>query len=153
MKRTMLVAIALAFALGNGVQAAVPKKVEPQMAEAKGCLSCHEGIENIREDTSAMLAQIKAMGAMQGDPEGCVVCHGGNPQGLTAEDAHQGGGRLEAHAAQDAVVGVLFQVRVVGRLQPLGGELHPQPLFVEVGAVVGHLEAFCGDLFPRRFLF
>ena len=72
------------------VNAAVPEKVSPETAKEKGCLSCHEGIEDIRESTSAMLAQIKGMGSSAGDPGGCVVCHGGNPQGLTAEEAHQG---------------------------------------------------------------
>ena len=91
MIRSMLVALALAFGLGGTwAQAQVPERVSPEVAKAKGCLSCHEGIEDIREETSAMLAQIKGMAGPLGDPGGCVVCHGGNPQGLTAADDHQG---------------------------------------------------------------
>ena len=33
---------------------------------------------------------IKALGPDYNDPDGCVVCHGGNPQDLTVEEAHTG---------------------------------------------------------------
>jgi hypothetical protein len=59
---------------------------EPQ----NGCLSCHAGIEPIRVEGSAMLAAIQAMGQGVGDAQGCTVCHGGNPQASSIEDAHQG---------------------------------------------------------------
>jgi hypothetical protein len=72
------------------IAAAVPEKVSPEVAKAKGCLSCHEGIEDIRDNGSAMMMQIKAIGTGNGDPQGCVVCHGGNPLGLTKEEAHKG---------------------------------------------------------------
>ncbi len=49
-----------------------------------GCLSCHEGIEDIREPDSAMMASIDAMG-------GCVVCHGGDPNETEDADAAHGG--------------------------------------------------------------
>ncbi len=55
-----------------------------------GCLSCHDGIEDIRDQGSAMMAMIKAMGASHGDSAGCVVCHGGNPRAMTKEEAHYG---------------------------------------------------------------
>ena len=91
MKRSILGMLCIVATAGLvNAQAAVPAKVSEEMAKEKGCLSCHEGIEDIREETSAMLAQIKGMGGVQGDPGGCVVCHGGNPQGQTAEKAHQG---------------------------------------------------------------
>jgi hypothetical protein len=35
-----------------------------------GCLGCHNGIESIRDPSSAMMVSIKAMGAAQGDAEG-----------------------------------------------------------------------------------
>ena len=55
-----------------------------------GCLACHDGVEDIRDDASAMMLQIKAIGAANGDPEGCVTCHGGDPKGTTVEAAHKG---------------------------------------------------------------
>jgi hypothetical protein len=80
----------MVFAVTPGAEAAVPEKVSAAVAKSKGCLSCHEGIEDIREEGSEMLNQVKALGADVGDPGGCVTCHGGNPQGLTAKDAHKG---------------------------------------------------------------
>ena len=61
-------------------------------AEGKGCLaaSCHAGIEPIRAHDSQMMKQIYKKGAAAGDPNGCVVCHGGNPQAFTKEEAHRG---------------------------------------------------------------
>lgn len=65
-----------------------PESVTPELAAEKGCISCHDGIEDFTQ--GEMMEQIKALGPDYGDPEGCVVCHGGNPQGLTAEEAHAG---------------------------------------------------------------
>jgi hypothetical protein len=62
----------------------------PLLAQGEGCLSCHDGLEPIREEGSAMLAAIKGYGQAAGDPEGCVVCHGGDPQADVAEEAHEG---------------------------------------------------------------
>ena len=63
----------------------------PTALAADGCLACHEGIENIRDPSSAMMQQIMAMGSGFGDPEGCVICHGGNPKVTdNKEDAHKG---------------------------------------------------------------
>ena len=55
-----------------------------------GCLECHEGIESIRDNKSAMMALIKARGTAHDDPEGCVICHGGDPTATEADKAHQG---------------------------------------------------------------
>ena len=55
-----------------------------------GCLSCHDGIEDIRASDSPMMIQIKAIGTGNGDPAGCVTCHGGNPKGTDVETAHKG---------------------------------------------------------------
>ncbi|XOB99106.1 hypothetical protein ACMC9I_03185 [Deinococcota bacterium DY0809b] len=87
MKRWVWTALAALTVLA---WAQAPEKVSPEAAAQKGCLSCHEGIEDIVPAGSGMMAQIKGFGAMAGDPAGCVVCHGGNPQGLTAEEAHAG---------------------------------------------------------------
>ncbi len=57
--------------------------VSKKLAEEKGCLSCHEGIEPIREEGSVMQAMVDAMG-------GCVVCHGGTPNATSKEKAHSG---------------------------------------------------------------
>ena len=66
----------------------VPEKVDEAVAKEKGCLSCHEGIEKFTG--GIMMEQIEALGPDYGDPAGCVVCHGGTPTGLTAEEAHSG---------------------------------------------------------------
>ncbi len=68
----------------------VPEKITEAVSREKGCLGCHEGIEEIREQGSMMLMQTKIIGKVNGDPNGCVTCHGGNPKGLTAKEAHQG---------------------------------------------------------------
>lgn len=52
-------------------------------APNSGCLSpgtCHAGIEPIRGHDSGMAKKIYEMGGKLGDPNGCVICHGGNPQ-------------------------------------------------------------------------
>ena len=54
------------------------------------CLSCHNGISPIREHSSGMMKEIYEKGAEAGDPNGCVVCHGGDPNAKTAEKAHRG---------------------------------------------------------------
>jgi len=64
--------------------------VSKKLADEKGCLSCHEGIEDIREKTSLMMIMIKGMGMQYKDPEGCVVCHGGKPHATSKFEAHRG---------------------------------------------------------------
>jgi hypothetical protein len=54
------------------------------------CVKCHSGIESIRDTKSDMMQQILAMGEGLGDTGGCVVCHGGNPEKGTFEEAHKG---------------------------------------------------------------
>ncbi len=60
-------------------------------APEQACLTCHQGIEPIRAHDSLMARQLYVLGADLGDPNGCVVCHGGNP-GATedAQMAHAG---------------------------------------------------------------
>jgi len=55
-----------------------------------GCLKCHQGIEDIREEGSQMLEAIRALGKAFGDSHGCIVCHGGTPEATTKEEAHRG---------------------------------------------------------------
>lgn len=60
-------------------------------ANKEGCLSCHQGIEPIKPHNSDMAMQIYAMGSAFGDPNGCVICHGGNPKETKdAKLAHKG---------------------------------------------------------------
>ncbi|MBW2066525.1 MAG: cytochrome C [Deltaproteobacteria bacterium] len=59
-----------------------------------GCLAsakCHLGIEPIRGHNSRMAQKIYARGLLLGDPNGCVVCHGGNRKEEKDTDlAHRG---------------------------------------------------------------
>lgn len=88
MKRILLfLAVTLFGASLAAAQDAAPQVTEAEAAE-KGCLSCHEGIEDFTQ--GVMMDTILAMGPDYNDPGGCVVCHGGTPQGLTAEEAHAG---------------------------------------------------------------
>ena len=68
-------------------------------ADGKYCLSCHKGIEPTRPLQSPMMKRILALGDSLGDPNGCVVCHGGNPhETLNKDKAHSGaplGSRLK----------------------------------------------------------
>ena len=59
-------------------------------APNRGCLSCHNGIEPIRQHQTKMMKEIYKLGAKVGDPNGCVVCHGGNPDATSASAAHTG---------------------------------------------------------------
>ncbi len=72
----------------------VPSKITASVSKEKGCLGCHEGIEEIREPNSMMLMQTKIIGKVNGDPNGCVTCHGGNPKGLTAKESHLGAPKI-----------------------------------------------------------
>ena len=59
-------------------------------APGKYCLSCHHGIAPIRQHATKMMQQIYKKGDEAGDPNGCIVCHGGNPNATTATAAHHG---------------------------------------------------------------
>ncbi|RMG03353.1 MAG: cytochrome C [Planctomycetota bacterium] len=47
-------------------------------------------IEPIMPPDSKMMHEIRDMGADLGDPEGCTICHGGDPEADTPEAAHSG---------------------------------------------------------------
>ena len=55
------------------------------------CLSCHKGIEDIRDPKSKMMQEIFKVADKAGVPKNdCVVCHGGNPEATVKEKAHDG---------------------------------------------------------------
>lgn len=65
------------------------RRVSPRLAQRKGCLSCHEGIERMVGDSGKMgLAILSLAGGRRGWD--CVVCHQGNPEAFTKEEAHRG---------------------------------------------------------------
>jgi hypothetical protein len=78
----------------------------------KGCISskCHAGIEPIRAHDSGMARQIYKKGKSLGDPNGCVVCHGGNPkEEKIAQIAHRGapeGSPLKTFNRHSASMGI-----------------------------------------------
>ncbi len=58
-----------------------------------GCTTtkCHKGIEDIMPKDSKMMQAILNNSKMHGDPDGCVICHGGNPKETKDKDkAHKG---------------------------------------------------------------
>ncbi|MBI4321917.1 MAG: hypothetical protein HY675_25765 [Chloroflexi bacterium] len=55
-------------------------RVSPEVAREKGCLSCHDGIEDINPK----------MTAAWGADRKCEVCHKGQPQATTKDEAHRG---------------------------------------------------------------
>lgn len=60
-------------------------------AANSGCMTCHAGIELIREPGSEMLDQIMQRGTKLGDPAGCIVCHAGDPKATEKGAAHTDG--------------------------------------------------------------
>lgn len=77
-------------------------------AEESNCLACHQGIEPTRPLDTEMMKQILAKGAALGDPNGCVICHGGTASELLDEDrAHSGVPKGSLLAAFTPVPGAL----------------------------------------------
>ena len=67
-------------------QAAGPGEMKSDMGmHGKGCLSCHEGIEDINPK---MTQHFYTMGKKPGYE--CSVCHGGSPEAGTRDEAHKG---------------------------------------------------------------
>lgn len=52
------------------------------------CSNCHQGIEAIAG--GEMAQRIAMIGRRHRDPDGCVVCHGGDPTAESKQDAHRG---------------------------------------------------------------
>jgi len=66
--------------------------ISPPAFAAGGCstVDCHQGIANIKPDDHEMMRTIKMIGSQHGDPDGCIMCHGGNQNATTTEEAHKG---------------------------------------------------------------
>jgi len=58
---------------------------------ANQCISCHKGIEHIREESSGMTKAILKVAEKAGHKgNDCIVCHGGNPYNESKVYAHKG---------------------------------------------------------------
>jgi hypothetical protein len=83
-------------------------------APGKACLACHKELEPIRQHEAKMSEQIYAKGKLQGDPNGCVVCHGGNPKETEKKElAHKGapvGNSLETFVTDPGSIWVAGKV-------------------------------------------
>jgi hypothetical protein len=99
-----------------------------------GCLApnkCHGGIEPIRAHNSDMAKQIYASGKKLGDPNGCVVCHGGDPsEEKDAKKAHTGapnGSPLDTFVLHSASVWVN---------QKICGQCHEQYVYAQYRSIM-----------------
>ncbi len=63
----------------------------PHVWSGAGCTAaaCHAGIEPIRGPETGMMREIFARGQAHGDPDGCIMCHGGDPQATAVDQAHR----------------------------------------------------------------
>ena len=58
---------------------------------ANSCVTCHQGIEDIRDANSGMMQAIKKVAQKAGHKgNDCIVCHGGNPKSINKQEAHSG---------------------------------------------------------------
>lgn len=142
-KRGAFILFILALTFGNPllIGAAVPlPEMDPAgyPAPNTGCLApgkCHAGVEPIRAHNADMAQQIYGLGAQLGDPNGCVVCHGGNPQEeKEAKPAHTGapsGGKLDTFVVHAGSVWVN---------EKTCGQCHPAYVYAQHRSIM-HTEA------------
>ncbi len=80
-----IIVLVLTYILNATVLHAAGKfeEANPDLVKERGCLACHEGIEQI----NTKMAFISNMG---GIGKGCVDCHEGNANAATKEEAHKG---------------------------------------------------------------
>ncbi|MGB5224589.1 MAG: hypothetical protein WBN49_05375, partial [Arenicellales bacterium] len=71
MKRINLIPILFLACMGLSSHAVYAKS--DVKAAGKGCLSCHKGIEDIRDQKSGMMAMINSLGTTHGDADGCIM--------------------------------------------------------------------------------
>jgi len=63
----------------------------PLFATENSCISCHKGIEPIRDHNSKMMQEILKVANKAGAKgNDCVVCHGGNPKSEDKNASHSG---------------------------------------------------------------
>ena len=55
MKKCVILIVVCLWSIASISTAAVPDKMTPAVVKAKGCNSCHEGIEDILDSNSAMM--------------------------------------------------------------------------------------------------
>ncbi len=109
-----------------------------------GCLTekCHDIIEPIRDHDSRMARKIYRKGARLKDPNGCVICHGGDPgQAMDKKAAHSGapkGGRFDTFVpfpgsmwVNDKTCGICHETHVY--------TLHRSLMQTEAGKIQGAL--------------
>ena len=85
-----LLLVGAALAVWTATSTVSGARAAPADQPASGCMECHQGIEPIREEGAEMLEEILALGEGEGDPVGCVVCHGGDPAAAEKDAAHGG---------------------------------------------------------------
>lgn len=68
------------------------RQVDDAVWSNTGCTrtGCHDHVEPIRDPGSEMMQRIRDRGDAFGDPDGCIVCHGGSLEAVAAADAHHG---------------------------------------------------------------
>jgi len=76
--------VLLALMLTSVAFAEGPSNSPHQQGDREGCVTCHEGIENIRQPDTLMYQQIQAMGE-------CTACHGGDAAVTDDADAAHSG--------------------------------------------------------------
>ena len=126
------------------------RTTNPERAQSMGCLSCHEGIEDIREERSDMLAQILAKGAPLGDPGGCVVCHGETGKGdgigaaaLDPKPRNYTDAGWQASVTDSHIKQVIVQGGAANGLSPT---MPPHPQFQTKEAELAQIVAFIRSL-------
>ncbi len=79
----------------SDTRSSVRKASVKGVANRSGCRApgCHEHLSEIRPPESEMMQGIREIGITLGDPEGCIVCHGGDPSAETLSEAHRGAPR------------------------------------------------------------
>ncbi len=94
MKKLLLVCLVLVSVVAISSFQSETVQEEESIQQSKGsnkCLSCHDGIEPIKDPDSYMMEVIDGMAEDAGYAgNNCIVCHGGNPETTDGKRAHEG---------------------------------------------------------------